>query len=414
MRGALNRLSDTRVESLIRSARKEAVAGMGKPKLVADGGGLYLQITKTSSASWLFRYTRNGRAVGLGLGGYPAVGLKAARIRAADCRSHLEFGRDPLAEKRQAQLVERLNLGKDKTFDYCAAQYIKVHREEWKNPKHIQQWENTLASYASPLIGTRPVGDITTEEVRRILSPIWTSKNETATRLRGRMEAVFDWATVHQLRQGENPARWKGHLEYLLPRISAETRKSKHFSALPYLQIGAFLTELAQQEGMARWALEFLILTASRTSEVTHARYSEIDLHRKLWIIPKERMKAHREHRVPLSESAVSILNAVQPFRNGEFVFPGGKKDAPLSNMAMAMLLRRVGYSDITVHGFRSTFRDWISETTTHEFQVAEAALAHQPSSKVVQAYMRGDMLDKRIVLMADWASYCSKRGSLD
>lgn len=374
---------------------------------MADGGGLYLQITAAANTSWLFRYTRQGRAVGLGLGGYPLVSLKAARIRAAEMRTHLEYGRDPLEEKRRAQLSQKLDLGGDKTFDYCARRYIEDHRSEWRNKKHVQQWENTIATYASPIIGNRPIGDIKTEEVCRILRPIWTKKIETATRLRGRIESIFSWATAHKFRTGENPARYSGHLEHLLPKVTPLMRQRKHFAALPYSQIAGFIQALAQQEGMARWALEFLILTGARTSEVTGAKWAELDLAARTWTVPRERMKAHREHRVPLCARACAVLEHVAPFRNGDFVFPGGKKDKPLSNMAMAMLLRRMDHADITVHGFRSALKDWASETTPHDFYVVEAALAHQPPSKVVAAYMRGDLFDKRLALMTDWEAYC-------
>jgi len=414
MQRGLYRLSDARAESVARAARQELQAKVAigeepgiKPRVVADGGGLYLQITKSANTSWLFRYTRHGRAVGLGLGGYPLVSLKAARIRASEMRAHLEYGRDPLEEKRRIQLSQKLDLGNAKTFDYCAKRYIEDHRSEWRNSKHIQQWENTIATYASPIIGNRPIGDIKTEEVCRILRPIWTKKMETATRLRGRIESIFSWATAHKFRTGENPARYSGHLEHLLPKVTPVMRQRKHFAALPYLQVASFIKLLRDYDGMARWALEFLILTGARTSEVTGAKWSELDLANRAWTVPRERMKAHREHRVPLCARACDILGHVAAFRNGDFVFPGGKKDKPLSNMAMAMLLRRMALADITVHGFRSTLKDWASETTSHDFYVVEAALAHQPPGRVVAAYMRGDLFDKRLALMTEWEAYC-------
>lgn len=407
MRGPINKLSDTKIESALKKAKKAIAASEGKSILLGDGGGLTLQISKTGTASWLHRYMRQGKPVGLGLGGYPEVSLKLARTKAEECRRILAEDRDPLTEKRAAVAAAKSEKAKNKTFDDCAADYISDHKAEWKNPKHIQQWTNTLATYASPVIGKRPVGKIGTPEIKRILSPIWTTKNETASRLRGRIEAVIDWATAHELRTGDNPARWKGHLEHLLAKTTPEQRADKHHAALPHTQIPAFMQTLARQEGMSRWSLEFLILTACRTSEVTGARWAEIDESSKLWTIPKERMKAGREHRVPLTERALSVLAEVKPFTRGSFIFPGGTADKPLSNMAMNMLLRRMGATNYTVHGFRSTFRDWVGEKTNHDFRTAEAALAHGLPNKVAAAYARSDLFEKRFAMMCDWERYC-------
>jgi integrase len=405
--GAINKLTDTKIEKSLKAAKLAASQSKGKASIVGDGGGLYLQISKTGAASWLFRYMRDRKAVGLGLGAYPDVSLKNARIKADACRTQLAEDRDPLTEKRASQTAAKEPIQKAKTFDECAAEYIADHRAEWKNVKHAQQWENTLATYASPVIGDKAVDTITLVDIKKILTPIWSKKYETASRLRGRIESVLGWATVHELRTGDNPARWKGHLEHLLAKSSPALHAVKHHAALPYADIPSFIRALSQQEGMARWALEFLILTACRTSEVCQAKWDEIDLKKSLWTIPKERMKAGKEHRVPLSDRALTILNSIKPLAIGNFVFPGGVKDKPLSNMAMMMLLRRMGHEKITVHGFRSTFRDWIGETTQHEFQVAEAALAHGLADKVVAAYARGDLYEKRYALMRDWAFYC-------
>lgn len=409
MRGPINKLTDTKIEGRIKQALKAVLEGNGKPILLGDGGGLTLQIAKAGTASWLYRYQRLGKANAVGLGGYPDVSLKTARAKADACRTSLSEGRDPLTEKRAAESAERVAAAKDKTFDDCAKDYIDDHRAEWKNPKHIQQWENTLETYASPVIGKRPISVITTADIKRILNPIWTTKHETATRVRGRIESIIDWATAHELRTGENPARWKGHLEHLLAKSTAETRADEHHAALPYAEIPAFMAALARQEGMSRWALEFLILTACRTSEVTGATWTEIDFDKKIWTIPAERMKASKEHRVPLVERIIAILNEVRPFSNGRYIFPGGNSDAPLSNMAMAMLLRRMGYKakTITVHGFRSTFRDYIAAETKHDYHTAEAALAHKLKDKVAAAYARTDFFDKRFVMMRDWTIYC-------
>jgi integrase len=316
-------------------------------------------------------------------------------------RQLLAGGKDPLVEKRSASAAELV------TFDACAKTYINDHRAEWKSAKHTQQWENTLRTYASPKLGTRGVGNITTADIVAVLKPIWTSKNETASRVRGRIEAVLDWATAHGLRAGDNPARWRGHLEHLLAKSTARTRERRHHAALPYSELPAFMTSLAAQEGLSRWALEFLILTAARTSEVTGARWSEIDLLSNLWTVPAQRMKGGKEHRVPLTEQAISVLEAVRPLSDGEYIFRAARRDQPLSNMAMAMLLRRMGYPTITVHGFRSTFRDYIGAETEHDFFTAEAALAHRLKDKAAAAYARSDLFEKRFRLMRDWADFC-------
>ncbi|MDP2367407.1 tyrosine-type recombinase/integrase [Rhodoferax sp.] len=409
MRGPTNKLTDTKIEGKIKQAQKAAKDGIGKPVLLGDGGGLTLQITKTGSASWLHRYMRRGKPVAVGLGPYPAVSLRMARVKAEACRAQLAEGKDPLSEKRAAETIVHLAAAKDKTFDECAAEYIADHRDEWKNEKHAQQWENTIATYASPKIGARAISGITTADVKGVLTPIWKTKNETATRLRGRIESVIDWATAHEMRSGDNPARWKGHLEHLLAKSTPENRAEVHHAALPYADIPEFMAELTNQEGMSRWALELLILTACRTSEVIGAQWTEVDLVKNIWTVPKERMKAGKEHRVPLVERAIHVLDQVRPFSNGLFLFPGGKKDKPLSNMAMAMLLRRMGYHGITVHGFRSSFRDYVGDETTHDFHTAEAALAHtNVKSKVAAAYARSDLFDKRFAMMRDWEKYCS------
>jgi integrase len=412
VRGPFNKLTDTKIEGKLKQAQKAARDGNGKLILLGDGGGLTLQIAKTGNASWLFRYMRLGKANAVGLGAYPVVTLKMARTKADACRAMLAVGNDPLTEKRAAESAAKIAAGRGKSFDDCAKEYIDDHRAEWKNAKHAQQWENTLATYASPIIGKRPISDITTADIKRILNPIWTSKHETAGRVRGRIESIIDWATAHELRTGDNPARWKGHLEHLLAKSTPDQRSAEHHAALPYADLPKFMADLAKQEGMSRWALEFLILTASRTGEVIGAAWAEIDLVKKIWTIPEERMKANKGHRVPLVERSIEILNTVRPFSNGTYIFPGGKEDNPLSNMAMTMLLRRMGYKSktATVHGFRSTFRDYIAAETTHEYHTAEAALAHKLKDKVAAAYARTDFFDKRFALMRDWATYCASQ----
>ena len=407
MRGPTNKLTDTKIESVLKQARKDIESGKGKMILLGDGGGLTLQITKAGTASWLHRYMVNGKAKALGLGSYPTISLKTARELVADSRLQIAEGKDPLKEKRAAQAAARIATAKSKTFDECAATYIEDHEAEWKNKKHTQQWRNTIRDYASPIIGNTPIAEVTTADIIRILKPIWQKKNETASRVRGRIESVLDWATAHGLRSGDNPARWKGHLEHLLAKSTPEQRAETHHAAMPYADIPDFFKKLDTQDGMARWALEFLILTATRTSEVINAEWSEIDFDRKLWTIPAIRMKAGKEHRVPLVKRSLDILEIVKPFSHEKYIFAAGKKDLPLSNMAMVMLLRRMGIKDITVHGFRSTFRDYIGAETLHDYHTAEAALAHKLKDKVAAAYARTDLFDKRFRMMQDWEGYC-------
>jgi integrase len=406
----IHNLTDTKIEAALKVARAAVAKGEGKPVLLGDGGGLTLQISRTGTASWLHRYMRQGKPVGLGLGPYPAVSLKSARNKAEELRQQLAHGKDPLAEKRAQQSEEKLAATSQATFDSCAATYISDHKAEWKSVKHAQQWTNTLAMYASPIIGDREIGSIATADLVRILKPIWLTKNETASRVRGRIESVLDWATAHGMRSGENPARFRGHLEHLLARSTPEQREEKHHLAMPHDKIPDFFVDLAKQDGMSRWALEFLILTACRTSEVLGAQWQEVSSDGTLWVISKDRMKAGKEHRVPLVPRALQILEQVKPYKKGAgvYIFPSGSKDKPLSNMALSMLLRRMGITKATVHGFRSTFRDWVGEKTTHDHRTAEAALAHKLPDKVAAAYARSDLYEKRFIMMNDWATHCA------
>jgi integrase len=292
------------------------------------------------------------------------------------------------------------------TFDQCAAAYIKAHRASWKNAKHITQWTNTLAKYAGPLIGTLPVAAVDTDLVVKVLMPIWETKTETATRLRGRIECILDWATVSRFRTGENPARWRGHLDNLLANPD-KIAPVKNHPALPWQEIGSFVKDLAIAEGVAARAVQFAILTACRSGEVRGATWGEIDLSAKLWTIPAERMKAGKEHRVPLSDAAMGVLTSI--VRKGDFVFPGRKAGMSLSDMTLTAVLRRLGRGDITVHGFRSSFRDWCAEAPGNFYprEICEHALAHSLPDKVEAAYRRGDLLEKRVSLMQAWGIYC-------
>jgi integrase len=312
---------------------------------------------------------------------------------------------------RAERARQRLDQAKAVTFTQCAEAYINAHRAGWRNGKHARQWGATLSTYAYPVIGGLSVQTVDTGLVLKVLEPIWTTKPETAGRVRGRLESILDFAKVRDYRDGENPARWRGHLDKLLPAHS-KVRQVEHHAALPYTEMAAFLATLRQQQGMAARALEFAILTAARTGEVIGARWNEIDLLDKTWTLPAARMKAHREHRVPLSAGVLAILEEMQAARHGDvsdaFVFPGGKTAAPLSNMAFLMLLRRMGRADLTAHGFRATFKTWASERTSVQNEIVEAALAHVIGGKVEQAYRRSDMFEKRRRLMQQWATFCT------
>jgi integrase len=293
------------------------------------------------------------------------------------------------------------------TFRQCAEAYIDAHRTSWKNDKHAAQWPATLATYTFPIFGDLPVQSIDVALVTKALEPIWRDKTETASRLRGRIEAVLDWAKARGYRHGDNPARWRGHLDKLLP-ARAKVQRVEHHAALPYAEIGPFMAQLREQDSMAALSLQFLILTAARTSEVLNATWSEVDLGAAIWTIPVDRMKAPREHRVPLSKPAVALLRELYKHLTGDFIVPSGKPSRPLSNMAMLKLLERMGRADLTVHGFRSTFRDWAAERTNFPREVAEHALAHSLPDKVEAAYLRSDLFDKRRKLMEAWARHCT------
>lgn len=379
-----------------------------EPGHYGDGGGLWLQVANQGSKSWVFRYTLAGKAREMGLGPLHTVSLAEARERAAACRKQLLDGMDPIEQRNAGRQAAVAAAARVQTFDKCAEQYIEAHRAGWRNAKHVLQWETTLKTYASPVFGALPVSAVDTSLVMKVLSPIWTSKTETATRLRGRIEKVLAWATVQGLRHGENPARWRDHLDKLLP-APEKVAAVEHHAALPYSRMGEFMALLRAHPGTSARAVELVILTAARTSEVFNATRSEFDLDRAVWTVPKERMKAGREHRVPLSDAALALLRAATPEEGADYIFPGGKEGRPLSNMAGLQLLKRMGFGDYTVHGFRSTFRDWAREQTNFPREVAEAALAHVVKDKTEAAYARGDLLEKRALLMQAWADYCAR-----
>lgn len=383
------------------------VAKTRPPGYYNDGGGLVLQVSRTGTKSWIFRYTLDGKRHEMGLGSCTVVELARARELARACRQLIFEGTDPLAARRSAVAARAADNVRRMTFDDCAAAYIEAHRGGWRNAKHAAQWLSTLSTYASPVIGALPVAEVDTDLVVKVLAPIWNTKNETATRLRGRIESILGWATVSKFRQGENPARWRGHLDNLLANPS-KVAPVKNHPALPWRETAAFMAELRRREGFSARALEFAILTAARSGEVRGARWEDVDLDARLWTVPAERMKAGKEHRVPLSEASLSLLHGLS--RRDGLLFPG-QKNQPLSDMSLSAVLRRMGLTTITVHGFRSTFRDWCAEAAGNTFtrEVCEHALAHSLPDRVEAAYRRGDLLDKRVQLMQAWADYCGR-----
>ena len=382
---ALSKLTDAKVKS-----------GNLKQGRLSDGGGLYLNVSPTGSKSWLFMWVRDGKRREMGLGAYPLVSLGEARALAYECRKTVADGRDPLAEKDRPA---------EPSFVECVELFLASMEGSWRNGKHRAQWRMTLTAYCQPLQQLK-VSAIGTDEVLSVLSPIWQSKPETASRLRGRIERVLDFAKVRGWRSGENPAFWRGHLKNVLPPRRKLTRG--HHAAMPYAEVPAFFLRLHGSTAMAARALEFLILTAARSGEVLNARWAEIDLSEGVWSVPAQRMKAGRLHRVPLSATALAILAGLGSARISEFVFPGQRPGRPLSSSAMEMLLRRMKADEYTSHGFRSAFRDWTGDRTDFSRDIAEAALAHRVGDATEQAYRRSDALDKRRLLMEAWTAYVS------
>ncbi|MFZ1415492.1 MAG: integrase arm-type DNA-binding domain-containing protein [Defluviicoccus sp.] len=376
-----------------------ALRALTRPGYHAIGDGLYLQVTATGARSWICRFTFAGKRHEMGLGAYPIVSLKDARAKAMDCRRAIAAGRNPLQERRAAAQATGI------TFEEAAERYLAAHEAAWRNPKHRQQWRSTLSTYAYPAIGALPVATIDVGAVIGILEPLWKDKTETASRLRGRIESVLDWCTARGYRHGDNPARWRGHLDKLLPKRS-KVQRVQHHAAMAYSDLPAFYASLQAQEGLGALALRFTILTAARTGEVIGARWQEID--GATWSVPAERMKGNRPHRVPLSDEALAILDVVRPLASGpdNFIFSGMRKGTALSNMSLSAVLRRMDRGAVTVHGFRSCFRDWCSEQTAYPREVCESALAHVNADRVEAAYLRSDLFERRSRLMRDWGSY--------
>ena len=397
----------------------EKLVRQNKPGRYAAGGGVYLNISKASTVSWLFRYQLDNRPRWKGMGVYNRVNnLAKMRRKAENYKAMLSDGIDPIDSERERKAA---TIGKNAeiqheamldrmTFKRCAEDYIEVKRTGWKNAKHAQQWQNTLTTYAYPVIGHLPVRAITNSHLLKILTPIWTTKTETATRVRTRIELVLSYAAALKYRSTENPAQWRGNLEALLPKPS-DVRKVeggvRHHPALPYDDMPVFMARLIKERGLGVMALRLTILTAVRTSEAVKAEWSEFDLDKKLWTIPASRMKKDVAHKVPLTDALIELLEELRAYQINQLVFPGAKKDQPLSTGTMAAVLKRMKCTDITVHGFRSTFRTWVADKTNFPDRVAEVALAHKLKDGVEAAYQRGDLMEKRKDLMNAWADYC-------
>lgn len=378
---------------------------------VGGVAGLAINVTKSGGRSWILRYQVNGIRRDKGLGGYPDVTLAQAKELARGFRAKLAQGIDPIEEARAQRSKLIASQLSALTFSQAAKQYIDTHEASWRNAKHAQQWRNTIQNYATPVIGKMLVRDIGQIDVLKVLEPIWRSKTETASRLRGRMESIFEWSLALGYRTAPNPARWKGLLDQLLPS-PGKIAKTDHHRALPYVQLPEFMRSLSEQQGIGPRALEFAILTASRSGEVRGAKWDEFDLNNGIWVVPEGRMKAGKEHRVPLSNAAVAIIKSLKANSFCNFVFPSSHSSKssnfegkPLSDMALLAVVRRMNV-DAVPHGFRSSFRDWCAEQTDYSREVAEMALAHTIGNKVEAAYRRGDLLEKRRQLMQDWADF--------
>jgi integrase len=394
----MGKLTSKAIQKLAKEAKKGSTG---------DGQGLYLQITAGGSVSWIYRFKLNGKQRYMGLGPYPDVGLSEARELAADHRKLVKQGTDPLTARDKETKKEAAPI----TFTTCAARYIQSHRRSWRNAKHARQWVSTMKTYARPVIGNLPIEEITTQDVLKILAPIWTVKNETAKRVQGRIENILDYAAAHGYRDSVNPARWRGHLDKLLAKPS-RVQKVSHHPAMPYDEVADFMAAVNGYNSMSSKALQLLILTATRTSEVLNSEWHELDLNNATWTIPADRMKANREHRVPLPTQAVELLSNLPRVKANTYIFAGMKQGRPLSNMSLLQFMRGIGYGpsgkqgNYVPHGFRSSFRDWTGEVTSYPRDVAEMALAHTIENKVEAAYRCGDLCVKRKAAKQELAEY--------
>ena len=382
-----------------------SISRLKEPGLWAVGGvaGLYLHVNDRGARSWILRVVVGDKRRDMGLGGYPDIGVADARQKAREARLKIEQGVDPILLRKQAKSELMALQATDKTFEQAAGEYIKIHADSWSNDKHRKQWESTLAAYAFPVVGKLSLRHIRQEHILKILEPIWTTKTETATRVRGRMESILDWAKVKGLRSGENPAAWKGHLDHMLP-APTRLKKIEHLTAVPVREMPGFMVKLRQAAGIAAQALEFLILTAARSGEVRGITWEEVSLDDALWIVPAERMKMKKEHRVPLSNRAVDILKSQPRIDGNPLVFPA-PRGSQMSDATMSAVLKRMNV-DATVHGFRSSFRDWCGDYTNYPRDLAEQCLAHGADDPVEAAYRRGDALERRREIMNEWSKF--------
>lgn len=393
----LHRLSDRTVKTTL-------------PGKYCDGAGLYLVVVQGRTGinrNWLFRYAANGRQRWHGLGAYPIVSLAEARRRAQDARELLASGRDPIAHKAAVRAaLSQPQPPKAMSFRECAEAYVASHEASWRGARATHRWTRSLATHVYPLIGDKDVAKVTTEDVLAVLMPLWTALPETAVQVRGRIEMILDWARVREFREGENVARWRGHLAHLLPKHSRVARV-QHHPALPYKELPAFMMELRQRDEIAARCLEFLILTACRTAEAVLARWDEVDVEARIWTVPAERTKSGRPHRIPLSDPAIALLGRLP--RINEYAFAGPYR-AHMSLAALRLLLRRMSWTNATGHGFRSTFSTWARETTNFPREIIEAALAHTIGDAAERAYARTDMFERRRALMMQWSDYCDRQ----
>lgn len=419
----IHKLDDKQLQSWVKQAKASTLT---RRMMKGDGGGLWFHLAPPHGASWLFRYAVDGKERLMGLGSYPDLSLAKARERATEQRRLLLEGVDPLDARQGAKLAKRLDRENAKTFRECAQAYIRAHGGSWRNPAHAAQWPSTLETYVYPIFGDLPVAQVDQRLVMAVLiqetekdgvtGPLWDLKSDTARKVQQRIKLVLDWAKAAGYRTGDNPAQWAGNLSPLLARVS---KIKEHHTFLPHQRVGAFMADLRSRKAISALALEFTILTAVRTKETIGATWGEIDLDGKLWTIPAKRMKAAKEHRVALSDAAVAVLRKMfLPNHKPDpaaYVFPGGRKGKPLSNMAMATLLqKRMGVKDdkgelVTVHGFRASFSTWARETTSFPRDLIEVALAHRPKDKAEEAYQHSDMVERRRKLMEAWATLCAR-----
>jgi integrase len=376
-----------------------------KPGMYADGGGLYLRVADGGSKQWIYRYVTNGRPRDMGIGPVQVLTLAEAREKAREAAKLRLEGVDPIAHKHATRAAAAVAAASAMTFRQCAEGFIKDNEASWSNHKYRLEWQRSLAAYVFPVLGNLPVAAVDTPLVLKVVKPLWQRVPETASRVRGRIENVLGWATVHHYRSGDNPARWQGHLEHALPTVV----KGEHFAAMPYAEVPAFMAKLREQTGVPARCLEFAVLTAARLSEALQATWDEVDLDNAAWTIPGARMKAGKEHRVPLSAAALAVLKDMLAIRHSDYVFPGARHGKAIGKNMPLRLLNEITGTGATVHGFRSSFRDWAAERTSYPREVAEMALAHAIPDAVEAAYRRGDLFDKRRKLMDAWAAYCAK-----